>query len=208
MIPHNGYFKQLIDSPRVETFFSTRHVGLDAVLADQKIPPKDVVHMHQVHEANVAIVSSAPSEPIPNTDAVVTHIPGVVLAVKTADCLPLLILHNTQPIIAAIHAGRKSTQSSIVLATIKTIQNTFHCGDDFTFWFGPSICKACYQIDQETDLHFDLIGENESQIASVINAPTIIKSNRCTKCENDVFFSYRGGDRLSRLYSLIRLKPE
>lgn len=208
MIQHNGYYRNLIDAPQIKSIFTTRHVELPAALEEQGIAADSVAHMHQVHAARVAVVDNAPIAPIPNTDAMVTASTGVYLAVKTADCLPILIAHNSKPVIAAIHAGRKSTELGIVGATINMIRQTFHCSDDYTVWFGPRICASCYQIDRETNLHYDMVGENTAQLNAIISNPTIIDTNRCTKCEHNDFYSYRCGDRKKRLYSVIGRQPE
>ncbi len=151
----------------------------------------NIVRMQQVHGAKSTCVTGPCDTPLVETDAIFTAEKNLVLAVKTADCLPILIYHP-YPFVAAIHAGRVGTQQAILQKTLMHMSDQFGVTADFTLWFGPHICKSCYQIDPALDVHFDLMAENVAQMTSLpLSISRILKSPFCTVCHNDLFFSYR-----------------
>lgn len=81
-----------------------------------------------------------------DTDAVFTDIPGLCLAVKTADCIPVLLYDNKMHRIAAIHAGWKGTVQYIVKKTILAMQS---CGQDLSAIIGPGISQESFEVGDE-----------------------------------------------------------
>jgi len=130
-----------------------------------------------------------------NSDALITKSEGVILSVKTADCLPVLVVAD--PFIAVIHAGRVGTIHSItrnVLMYLKQQGVTF-----VHIWFGPHSCVCCYEVDEETATHFDLVLGNTQQVESVFGSNhSINHANYCTQCHSNLFYSYRCGDEFKR----------
>jgi copper oxidase (laccase) domain-containing protein len=167
------------------------------------------VSMKQVHSAECVVVGPEHLKEnkhvvIEHVDAIVTKEPGVLLSVRTADCLPILIAHESG-VIGVVHAGRKGTQSEIIVRTLEKMDEAFGPLDALKFWFGPAICERCYQIDRETNLHFDLVGENRKQIDVAMGARSyeISECGICTM-EDDVYYSYRReGDLAGRLQSYL-----
>lgn len=98
----------------------------------------------QTHTDNVMYMSSygRPED----TDAVFTDVPGLCLAVKTADCIPVLLFDNKQRSVAAIHAGWKGTVQYIVEKTIKAMGA---CGSDISAIIGPGISMESFEIGDE-----------------------------------------------------------
>ncbi len=187
MIEHADHFTDLI--PGVNTYLTKRNGTV----------PEPVVHMEQTHGADCAEVAQF-IEKIPTVDAMYTTQHNLTLAVRTADCLPILFYHPL-PLIGVIHAGRKGTQNNITSKTFQKIQAQYGIEDNFSIWLGPAICFNCYQIDREKDIHFDLIKENLPQLPA--NSDMHF-SNLCTSCRTDLFFSYRKeGPHTGRIYSLI-----
>ncbi len=164
--------------------------------------------MDQVHGTNVVEVHS-PTTDTTATDAIITKQPHLHLVVRAADCVPLLLHDSVSGYIGAVHAGRRGTQSGILKkvakifkAKQKAVQNQTDeesslankQGSTLHAWFGPHICHDCYQIDRETDLHYDLQQENLNQLYSVFDTDEVKVAfdGRCTKCDNDQLYSYRG----------------
>ena len=78
----------------------------------------------------------------------------------------------------------------------------------YYIWFGPRICSSCYQIDQEKDLYYDLYSRNFKQLVASLDKRKyhVISSPFCTKCQNNLWFSYRlEGVQAGRIYSVIGL---
>jgi YfiH family protein len=91
-----------------------------------------------------------PGHPLPVGDALVTDQPGVLLSVRTADCLPVLLLDPRRRAIAAIHAGWRSALGRIVEKTVGLMRAV--CGSDphqLLAALGPGIRACCYQVGEE-----------------------------------------------------------
>ena len=81
-----------------------------------------------------------------DTDAVFTNVPGLCLAVKTADCIPVLLYDHHLRFIAAIHAGWRGTVQNIVG---KTIQAMGSQGTHLSAIIGPGISQQSFEVGDE-----------------------------------------------------------
>lgn len=109
------------------------HVGDDpgAVAANRArlaeligVPASDVVYMEQIHSPNVTevtaeLLAELGGAPVEVTDALVTTLPGIALAVLTADCVPVLLSDDEAGVVAAVHAGRIGARNGIVARTVE-----------------------------------------------------------------------------------------
>ncbi len=181
---------------------STRPTSIE--IATEGLPT--VIRMDQTHSANIHIADQ-PVLPghhvINNTDAVISNQPATI-AVKTADCLPILIAHSSGWI-GGIHAGRAGTTAGITINTLSALIQKTGTQTGYWIFLGPRICVACYEIDPIAHTHYDLVEENISQINSCLdkNKTTIVDSGYCTACQNDLFFSYRKEKTTQRIWSGI-----
>ena len=142
-----------------------------------------------------------------SSDALITSMNNTMLTVKAADCLPIFIVGDDY--ISVIHAGRKGTLAEItrdVVLFFKYLEiQTIYV------WFGPSSCLSCYEIDRDTNTHYDLVHSNKDQIESIYSKGNIFYVNEnghkyCTQCNSDLFFSYRSGDEFDRNYFYLAKK--
>lgn len=104
--------------------------------------------MQQVHGSAVAVVSE--SGLYPSIDALVTRVPRLALAVRIADCAPLILYAPAQNVLAAVHAGWRSIASGIVPAVIGCLHGA--CGveaNDLFAYIGPSARGCCYDIGSD-----------------------------------------------------------
>ena len=77
---------------------------------------------------------------IPDTDALITNIPGLCICVQTADCVPILICDPVKKVVAVIHAGWRGTVSLITAKTVEKMVDEFACNPaDMLAGIGPSI---------------------------------------------------------------------
>jgi len=201
----NTHFNDLIKNETVQSFQTTRNNTLEQIIELENLQNASLIRMNQTHSNHVHYISKTQTQFIEDTDAIYTDKKGVLLAVRTADCLPILVYHP-KSVLAGIHAGRKGTESQITTNTLKTMKDHFKLNGGFTYFLGPAICKNCYEIDHEKKLHFDLISENKKQIFSEDPQAKIIESNFCTKCRQDLFFSFRGGDGTERIFTAAILR--
>ena len=188
---------------------TTRHIGLAETLEQAGVAHLPVIRLHQTHSDHIVTVTDPVGPGVhfyDDADAVITRLPNLVLAIRTADCLPVIIYHP-QGGIAGIHAGRRGTEQGISGKTVSEMVQAAGTNAGFRVWFGPAICVNCYQIDPVLDLHFDLIAENKAQIAPLLDSASTewIETGLCTACRNDLFFSYRKEGTAERIFSMVYL---
>jgi hypothetical protein len=172
--------------------------------------PERLVMLKQVHRDEVLVVREPPRRacgPL-EYDAMITDVPDLMLGIRTADCLPILIADSRRKVIAAVHAGRAGTALRITAKTLKVMKETFGCSPkDLLIAMGPSIGSCCYEIDEkvfqpewapfsipcgEGRWRIDLVGINVAHLEREGVSPEQIEGTTlCTRCQSDLFFSYR-----------------
>ncbi len=108
------------------------------------LPIESLGLLRQVHSNHVEWLRQAGRPEA--TDAVITDIPGLTLAVKTADCIPILLYDSKQRLVAAVHAGWRGTVSRIVE---KTIERMGSQGKDLHAIIGPGISLDAFEVGDE-----------------------------------------------------------
>jgi hypothetical protein len=88
-------------------------------------------------------------------DGLITDVPGVLLGVGTADCVPVLVVDVTRRVVAAFHAGWRGTVARIVERGIATMQEEYGSRvRDMVAAIGPSIGPCCYTVGEEVSSEF------------------------------------------------------
>jgi YfiH family protein len=108
-----------------------------------------VVFLEQVHGTRVATVDAVPgpdAPDLPATDAAVTALPGVGLAVLAADCVPLLLADPEAGVVGAVHAGRVGAAAGVLPATVTAMEALGARAGALEVLLGPAICGACYEV--------------------------------------------------------------
>ncbi len=201
--------KQSFATAHQTVTISTTNRGetLEQLLHEEAFSKTTPVFAEQVHGALVTVVHDAITEPLPAADGMITKNPNLTLVIRHADCLPIIFWHDSG-VFGALHAGRKSTVAGITPNALNVLESEFGITENVQFWFGPAICKKCYQIDRESDKHFDLASENSEQIDTWFaqRSNTIHTSDICTLCSNNQFYSYRGdGSNTTMNYTAVQL---
>ena len=107
----------------------------------------DAAHImipRQTHSTNVCYVDFAGE--VPDTDAVITDKAGLCIAVKTADCIPVLLYDSCRHLIAAVHAGWRGTVGRIVEKTLRQMQSR---AGDVSAIIGPGISLESFEVGDE-----------------------------------------------------------
>ncbi|TAL90337.1 MAG: peptidoglycan editing factor PgeF [Rhodanobacter sp.] len=107
--------------------------------------------LHQVHGVNVAQLGPLPSADELEADAAVSHIPGTVLAILTADCLPVLFCADDGSEIGAAHAGWRGLAAGVLEATLTQLETP---PKRLLAWLGPCIGAASYEVGKEVRAAF------------------------------------------------------
>ena len=115
---------------------------LSALDAD-KLP---LITMRQFHSDVIHRIATQCAE-APSGDALITNAPGLLLAVQTADCVPILLADTKRHAVAAIHAGWRGTLARIVLKTLGRMRMEFGSqARDVVAALGPAIGQGCYEV--------------------------------------------------------------
>lgn len=178
------------------------------------------VHGRQVHGNHVHIAVPADAHGIRErsdleADGYVTNIPGLTLAVFTADCAPLLMEDTDAGVIAAVHCGWRPTAADIMGEAVRTMQTLGADPANIRAAIGPSIRKCCFQTGEEVPaameallgdasglyeddkteagrFRVDLAGVVKRRLVQLgIPATQIDDSGVCTMCQPERFWSHR-----------------
>ncbi len=117
----------------------------------------NLVTIEQIHSDVLHRISSAtPATPRPaKGDALLTNVPGVLLAVQTADCVPILLADGKRRAVAAIHSGWRGTLLRIAAKTLGRMRMEFGTSpQDVIAAIGPSIGRCCYEVGSEVAAAF------------------------------------------------------
>lgn len=108
--------------------------------------PADPRWLRQVHGNVVAELGPLPGQEEPEADAAVSHLPGTVLAILTADCLPVLFSDDEGSIIGAAHAGWRGLAAGVLEETVAQMQRP---ATHLMAWLGPCIGAPSYEVGDE-----------------------------------------------------------
>jgi YfiH family protein len=180
-----------------------------------------IVHGKQVHGAVLRVHGeSAPGLSVsPDTDGHLTRVPGILLTVSVADCVPISLVAPDRRAIALLHGGWRGVAAGILERGIEMLTQRLGARlDDLHAHFGPSICGDCYEVGPEVHRGLGLSdpGGNEPvdlravlaerAVGAGLRRERLTTSTRCTKCAASPFFSHRGG-RAERQVAVLGILP-
>ncbi len=119
---------------------------LFAALGAEKM---QLISQRQFHSALARVFEAPPAQPL-RGDAALTRTPGLLLAVLTADCVPILLVDTKHRAVAAVHAGWRGTLKRVAEKTLGKMRMTFGTRPrDVLAVFGPGIGRCCYEVGAE-----------------------------------------------------------
>jgi len=172
------------------------------------------IWLEQVHGTEIlSIGTHEKGVGLPPADGAYTNKIGMVLAVMTADCMPILICSQDGEEIAAVHAGWRGLASGIVECALKKFSSS-----NLIVYLGPTIDVCHYEVGQEVKDNFplssafiaserrghwmfDMYDEAKNQFQA-LGVHNVTSSKHCTYCDNTLF-SYRREHQTGRFASLI-----
>ena len=180
------------------------------------------VHGQQVHGNHVRIASASDAHGITepaswdSADGYVTNIPGVPLAVFTADCAPLLLQDPVVGVIGAIHCGWRPVAADIVRNALEAMASLGASAENIRAAVGPCIHRCCFQTGPEVaqamdellkgegkglwdpdpaaegKYRLDLPGVVERRLRQLgVKAENIEIIGQCTMCLPEIYWSHR-----------------
>jgi YfiH family protein len=188
-------------------------------------PAPVLVGVRQVHSAIVHAIrhedgafegklATADEKAVLEGDGLMTAVPGIMLGVGTADCVPVLIVDVSKRVVAAFHAGWRGTVARIVEQGVSRMRLEYGSHpEDLVAAIGPSIASCCYSVGDEvraefvsnfsyadklfrnvnhpeasgTKIHLDLWQANRGQLLDAgLNEAQITVVGECTACSREV----------------------
>lgn len=204
------------------------------------------ITLRQVHSALVLPIrredgvfesrlETADGKAVLEADGAVTDLPGVMLGVQTADCVPVLIADVRERVVGAIHAGWRGTVARIVEQGVARMHEQYGSRpEDLVAAVGPAIGACCYAVGEEVrsgfeaqfsyanalfkanddgQLHLDLWEANRRQLLDAgVRGESITVMGECTACAifdgERKYFSHRAEHGFTgRMMSMIGVAP-
>ena len=106
--------------------------------------PAEPAWLQQIHSTHV--VNAATAGVLVEADASYAERPGIVCAVLTADCLPVLLCDETGSRVAAVHAGWRGLCGGVIEAAIQALSQP---GNELLAWLGPAVGPSDYEVGEE-----------------------------------------------------------
>lgn len=190
-----------------------------AMLVALDLDPEVIATAGQVHGTRVVEVTGP--GPSRDTDALLTRVPGVALAVTTADCVPIFFVAPGAVCVA--HSGWRGTAAGMPRVALEAIcAASGTTPDRVVAHLGPGIGRCCYAVGPEVagrfpsttvtridgSLHLDLHASARIQLQEAGMRPDAIHVvDACTACESDWYFSHRrDAGRTGRHWAVAALR--
>lgn len=193
--------------------FTTKAMGKEEVIKRFEENGFKLITARQIHSSRVMKVRKNWEDRL-ICDGLLTEDRGLFIGVKTADCLPILILEKKKKALGAIHAGWRGTLKGVVLEGVKRMEEEFELNPgELIAILGPCISVCCYEIGLDVEKllldpfpesierrsgksYFDLRKANRKLLLKGgLKEENIYEIPLCTMCEREVFFSHRRGDK-------------
>jgi hypothetical protein len=208
-------FEQRAPRDGAETHEESRARVAEALSGDGRL-----LLLKQVHGASVV---EAPWDGMPEADASVAASAGWLLGIKTADCLPVLIVDAGRRLVAAAHAGWRGTAAGVAARAVEALVTRGSHPEDLRAALGPGIGPCCYEVGDELREafgtggagvfrpgpngrpHLDVRAANVRQLLDAGLRPEALHHvGDCTRCRADLYHSYRrDGKAAGRMISFV-----
>lgn len=218
-----------VSQPPYESLNPAAHVGDDpAAVATNRARlglPGDPCWLQQVHGTRVAVLEENGVVGGLEADAAYSRTPGIICAVLTADCLPVLLCDRRGREVAAVHAGWRGLSSGVIEAALDHFQSP---AAQLLAWLGPAIGPTVYEVGEEV-YHAFVDADPDTAFAFTDTRPghwrmdiyalarrrlqlrgltQISGGDYCTFTDTARFYSYRRDGTTGRMASVIWLSPD
>jgi YfiH family protein len=184
--------------------------------------------LDQTHSDIIQAVAELPDKNWKG-DALLTDRPGILLAVRTADCLPVLLVDKKKKVVAAVHCGWRGTKKKLAEKAVNAMSALYKCErSSLLAALGPCIEQNCYEVGEEVResfkdagirddfflsssakkgrYYFDLKQANRYQLLKAgVEPENIFSVDLCTYCEESLFSYRRDGFKAGRMVNFIGL---
>jgi YfiH family protein len=199
------------------------HVRANLDIIKNYIGADHLLYMNQVHGKNILSLhwDDMPDlESIPDADAMITDIPGLALMVKQADCQAIILYDVNKKVLANVHCGWRGNCCNIPGTVVDHMESYFESDPtDLKAAISPSLGPCCAEFSSYRDIfpksfkrfmikecYFNLWEITRMQLLDAgLRDENIETSNVCTKCNTDLFYSYRAEGITGRFATVAML---
>ena len=208
--------------------FSTRMTGDflewpsdDAISASFGAVSCGTAMLRQVHSGRCVRADHAWGVDRPEADAVCTNRPRVLVGVRTADCLPVLLVDPRGRAVAAVHAGWRGVVARVLVNALESLASEYGChAGDIEAAIGPGIGPCCFEVGEDvagqfsgefvdrsgSKPHVDLAAALKAQLLQS-GVGRVVVAGRCTSCELGSYYSHRAEQgNTGRMLALVGLR--
>jgi YfiH family protein len=188
------------------------------------------VIMRQIHSEVIHRLEAAPGAKLEG-DSLVTNVPGLLLVVRTADCLPVFLVDEENRAVASVHCGWRGTQKRILEKTVLAMGRAYGSRPaGLLAALGPCIGSACYEVGPEVREGFggagfppDVFGECQDRPGKYlldlkaasrwlleglgVKESNVFAAGACTHCDLGLLSFRRTPGEPRRMYNFIGLRP-
>jgi YfiH family protein len=202
-----------------------RTLGFPSMVGARQVHGREI-HVHATSDPERDSPSPGRAEghgPIPmigsDADGHATGVPGILMGVTVADCVPVFMVDPERRVLCLLHAGWKGVALGILEAGIQLLGTEFQSEPrDLVVHLGPAICGACYEVGPEVHAALSQPLPNRPSpvdlravlarraLARGVEVRGITMSSFCAFCGGSPFFSHRGGDR-ERQVGYLGIRP-
>ena len=186
------------------------------------------VILNQVHSDVIHCLDAPPARNLEG-DALITATPRLFLVIKTADCLPVLIVDEVRRVVAAVHCGWRGTRKRILEKVVGELRSRF--GSDpasLVAVLGPCIGPECYEVGSDVRAGFakagfpgavfrkspvpdkfflDLRKANVWLLETAgVPRKNVFAVAACTHCRPDLLSFRRDRDKTKRMFSFVAIR--
>ena len=198
--------------------------GFGTRISEGWLPEAATASLKQIH-SDVIVRAESPMNREREGDALVTGTPGLWIRIRTADCLPVLLLDERRRVVGAAHCGWRGTKLALAAATVRRMADEFGTDpSEVRAAIGPGIGLCCFEVGGEVAREFrqtfpersdlddrtrlDLTEALERQLVEAgLSRDRIVRSELCTRCREELFHSFRRDGQLAgRMESGIRVR--
>jgi YfiH family protein len=177
---------------------------------EAKYPPEGLATVKQVHGSEVKIVHEAGFQG--EGDGLISDTIGILAGIRTADCLPILLIDPVHRVVSAVHAGWRGTVAGIAVRAVRSMQANFGSETgEIEAAIGPGIGKCCFEVGPEVAREFgpwesdrktclDLSQINRVQLEAA-GVSRIYEAALCTVCGTGFYSFRRERDQAGRMVS-------
>ena len=179
--------------------------------------------LRQVHGVEITVADYAWGTEGKPADAAVTDRPSVLVGVRTADCVPILLVDPVQRAVAAVHVGWRGAVAGIVQKAVSVLRVEYgSLAGDIECAVGPGIGACCFEVGEEVATqfpervvdrsrrkpHVDLLAHLRAQLRSA-GVGLVAAVGECTQCNPARYDSHRGqSGRAGRMLSVAGIRSD